>query len=342
MGVHSYFRMKYCLGWDILLLWDRGMGLDFRDISSIWMLMSWLAFWEYWERKLGLRSFCRVQTILLPEAWTMTLFFSSWENTREQYPAWRSPCLSGPGLLEASNSCFCVIQLRSLGLRGWSLGLSWWKVRKWKGPVVPGTSNLFEIMCPEKIRPSGCLDISRCVPTLTSVLSLHLPLSSQSFLKSPSLETMGGSTELAQLVEGGWGAAKRGSWFSGCTWWEWLPQSQVEGVCGLELWMTQVAEYLCENWWSGPLNSGSHMDLALWALVWPFTLQKVLEVRRVQEERNFASAFSLSLCHLGHEEPGGTAALAMFSHGKMELKPAAPWCPSRATVGAVDLGVESS
>lgn len=68
---------------------------------------------------------------------------------------------------------------------------------------MPGTSNLFEIVCPEKIRPSGYLDSSRCVPNLDLSSFYSFPCEFPAFL-SPALEIVGYSTELAHLV-GGWG-----------------------------------------------------------------------------------------------------------------------------------------
>lgn len=73
---------------------------------------------------------------------------------------------------------------------------------------MPGTSNLFEIMCPEKIRPSGCLDSSRYVPNLDLCSFYSFPCAFIAFL-SPALEIVGYSTELAHLV-GGWGGGKVG------------------------------------------------------------------------------------------------------------------------------------
>lgn len=68
---------------------------------------------------------------------------------------------------------------------------------------MPGTSNLFEIMCPEKIRPSGCPDSSRYVPDLDLCSFYSFPCEFTAFL-SPALEIVGYSTELAPLL-GGWG-----------------------------------------------------------------------------------------------------------------------------------------
>lgn len=83
---------------------------------------------------------------------------------------------------------------------------------------MPGTSNLFEIMCPEKIRPSGCLDSSRYVPDLDLCSFYSFPSEFTAFL-SPALEMVGYSTELAHLL-GGWGGevgCKEGELVSACS-----------------------------------------------------------------------------------------------------------------------------
>lgn len=107
------------------------------------------------------------------------------------------------------------IQLKFLDLHGRGWGIWVWvdKDRKWRGSIVPGASNLVESVCSEKIRPSGCLDSSRCIPTLTSVLSLHFPLRFQPFFAVPCRQ-WDAALSWPSLWRGG--GLQRG--FSTCSW----------------------------------------------------------------------------------------------------------------------------